>query len=73
MFIINSKCLLCDGGLSPGSCCDITELDWNPYIQEDCRVYCKKIEGKFLNHYSLNTHCISPKVSAISVGRTLAE
>ena len=31
-----SKCLLRDGGLSPGLCCEITELDWHPYIQEDC-------------------------------------
>ncbi len=31
-----SQCLMCDGGLSPGPCCEITELDWNPYIQEDC-------------------------------------
>ncbi len=37
MFITNRKCLLCDGGLSPGSCCEITELDWHLYIQEDCR------------------------------------
>ena len=36
MFIINSKCLLCDDGLSPGSCCEITELEWHLYIQEDC-------------------------------------
>ncbi len=28
--------ILCDGGLSPGSCCEITVLDWDPYIQEDC-------------------------------------
>ncbi len=30
MFITNSKCLLCVSGLSPGSCCEITELDWDP-------------------------------------------
>ncbi len=22
-----------------GSCCEITELDWHPYIQEDCRYF----------------------------------
>ncbi len=26
----------CDGGLSPGLCCEITELAWHSYIQEDC-------------------------------------
>ena len=39
MFITISKCLLCDGGLSPGSCCEITELDWHPFIQEDCMFF----------------------------------
>ncbi len=36
MFITSSKCLQCDGGLSPGLCCEITELDWHLYIQEHC-------------------------------------
>ncbi len=46
MFITNSKCLQCDGGLSPGLCCEITELDWHSYIQEDCRTCRKQMVSK---------------------------